>query len=82
MHHQTIHGKPMAFGVLSRTPRSVAVKGEELTRALEAGDYGKLREQYRIRYLVTAASTVPETNDSLRLIFEDSTHKLFGLGSE
>jgi len=46
----------LAFSVLSRTPRSVAMEGEEVKRLIENGDYIKLRTEYHIRYLVTDAA--------------------------
>src|SRR5436189_4692085 len=76
MYHQTVHEKPLVFGLLSRTPYSVAVKDEELKQLIGRGEYRRLHDEYRIRYLVTSAGTdIP-----FRTIFEDSNVKLYELG--
>lgn len=41
-YHQTIHGKPVAFGHLARLPRSVWDRDQELARLLQAGDVAAL----------------------------------------
>jgi len=82
MYHQTIHGKPMASacGVLSRTPHSAAMTGEAIERLFENGDYTHLRDEYRIRYLVTDPSKNVETeNGSVRTLFRDSKVTLYEL---
>jgi len=85
MYHQTVHEKPMAlaFSVLSRTPRSVAMEGEEVKRLIENGDYIKLRTEYHIRYLVTdAANDLERENGPVRTLFMDSKVKLYELRPE
>jgi len=85
MYHQTVHEKPMAlaFSVLSRTPRSVAMEGEEVKRLIENGDYIKLRTEYHIRYLVTdAANDLERENGPVRTMFMDSKVKLYELRPE
>ena len=85
MYHQTVHEKPMAlaYSVLSRTPHSVAMKGEELKRLIENGDYIKLRNEYKIEYLVTdAAKDLERENRSVRSLFGDSKVKLYELRPE
>jgi hypothetical protein len=80
MYYQTIHEKPMAFGVLSRTPHSVVSKDEELKRLIENGDYFKLHGESKIRYLITGAATdLERPNGSVRTIFKDSKVKLYEL---
>jgi hypothetical protein len=85
MYHQTVHEKPMAlaFSVLSRTPRSVAMEGEKVKRLIENGDYIKLRTEYHIRYLVTdAAKDLERENGRVRTLFRDSKVKLYELRPE
>jgi hypothetical protein len=82
MYYQTVHEKPVALGysVLSRTPRSVAMKGEELKRLIDNGDYNRLRNEYQIRYLVTdAAKDLERENGSVKTLFGDSKVKLYEL---
>jgi hypothetical protein len=85
MYHQTVHEKPMAsaVSVLSRTPHSVAMEGEEVKRLIENGDYIRLRNQYQIRYLVTdAAKDLESENDSVKHLYGDSKVKLYELRPE
>lgn len=53
LYYQTVHGKPMAFGYVARTPSSVAEKGQGLNRAINRGEYAALWDTYRIRYIAT-----------------------------
>jgi hypothetical protein len=80
MYYQIVHEKPLVFGLLSRTPQSVATKDEEIKRLIENADYVKLYDEYKIRYLVMGAATDLEENDSIRTIFEDSKVRLYELG--
>ena len=85
MYYQTVHEKPMAlaFSVLSRTPHSVAVQGEELEQLLENGEYSTLRDGYGIRYLVTdAAKDVDGEHGSVKILFADSRVTLYELRPE
>jgi hypothetical protein len=77
MYHQTIHEKPMAFGLLARTPHSVAVKNEELKRVFASGEYSKLRDEYNIRYVVVPGGT--QGGGSEKTIFEDLRVKVYDL---
>lgn len=52
MYYQTVHQRPMAFGYISRPPRSVDAKSSELRRGFEMGDYEKLYREYGFRYLI------------------------------
>ena len=52
LYYQTVHQRPMAFGYISRPPRSVDAKSSELRRVFEMGDYEKLYREYGFRYLI------------------------------
>ena len=67
----------MAFGLLARTPHSVAVKNEELKQVFANGEYSKLRDEYKIRYVVVPGGT--SDNGSARTIFEDARLKVYEL---
>jgi len=54
LYYQTVHQKPLAFGYVSRAPRSVDEKDRELVKTLKANDFLSLWSTYRIRYLITA----------------------------
>jgi len=49
---QTIHGKPLAFGYVSRLPASVAAEDRKLRLQLERGQLQTICRDYRIRYLL------------------------------
>lgn len=53
LYYQTVHGKPMAFGYVARTPSSVAEKEVPLRRAINRDEYSALWDTYRIRYIAT-----------------------------
>jgi len=56
LYHQTIHEKPMAFGYVSRLPRSVVEADERLVAQIERKDLQGLRDQYGFRYLATSGA--------------------------
>jgi hypothetical protein len=81
--HQTVHEKPMAFGLLSRIPASVERKNEELKRAFNNEEYARLRDDYQIRYLVMAAATDLEKKRSfIRTLHRDAKVALYELGAD
>jgi hypothetical protein len=51
--YQTIHEKPIAFGYVSRIPRSVAIKDDELKSVIAQGDLPRLWQEYHFKYLVS-----------------------------
>ncbi len=55
LYHQTGHGRPLAFGYLSRLPSSVVERTRGIAQALERGDLGSLCRRFGIRYLVVDA---------------------------
>lgn len=80
LYYQTVHQKPMAFGYIARTPSSVAEKGSLLRRAVNRGEYSKLWDTYRIRYIVTR--DVIEYDDSyisIELVYQDGEVKIYRL---
>lgn len=50
---QTEHGKPMAFGYTTRTPKSVEDKNFKIFAAIEENRHYELCSQYKIRYFAT-----------------------------
>ncbi len=54
-YYQTIHERPMAFGVVSRLPQGVAEKVRELLKTFDDGRYDVIWREYQIRYLVLSA---------------------------
>ncbi|HKB14828.1 MAG TPA: hypothetical protein VKF62_02130, partial [Planctomycetota bacterium] len=55
LYHQTGHGRPLAFGYLSRLPASVVARTRGIAQALEHGDLESLCRTFAVRYLVVDA---------------------------
>jgi len=77
LYHQTIHGKPIAFGYISRVPQSVVEKDRQISRLISDGDYQTLHNDYGFEYLVSQSSL---DHSSLRLIYSDERAYLYQLG--
>lgn len=83
MYYQTVHGKPIVFGYISRTTVSLVQKDEGLSRAIEAQDYGSLWETYHIRYIVTKDELVAPSDlpyISLEVVYHKLGVKIYRLG--
>jgi len=77
---QTRHGKPIAFGYVSRVPRSVALKDGELWKLLERGQYQEACSRFRISEIVT--NELPdgaEMRPDVKTIFEDGAIRVIAL---
>jgi hypothetical protein len=76
LRNQTITEKPIAFGYVTRLPRSVAEKDTGITGMLERNQYAELCMTAHIRYITTPASRPLTTdfpviyNDGLALIYD------------
>ena len=81
LYFQTIHEKPLAFGYISRVPASVARVDYQMNELAEGGEWGRLREEFGIRYLV-AEPALPVALDGRTptVLFEDAKTKLYDLG--
>jgi len=83
LYYQTIHEKPIAFGYLSRIPRSVNTKDEKLQQLIRDKQYILLCRDYNIRYLVTSADKDIVTEYPwIRMLYNDTEVKLYDLGAE
>jgi len=56
LYNQTLHGKPLAFGYVTRTPKSVEEKDFLIFAAIEEGRIDTLCKQFKIRYFTTPSS--------------------------
>ena len=56
LYYQTVHGKPMAFGYVSRVPESVSRRAQEIRRLWREGNVHDLRRAYGIRYILRQIS--------------------------
>ena len=83
LYYQTIHGKPIAFGYVSRLPTSVYNKDFELLQTIKKHNYGKLWDTYHIRYIIThdALDVLPtEPYISIEKVYDQSDIRIYRLG--
>jgi hypothetical protein len=77
---QTRHGKPIAFGYVSRVPRSVALKDGELWRLLEGGRFQEACSRFRVAEIVTNDPPGREQMiPGAKTIFRDGTVRVIAL---
>lgn len=82
LYFQTVHQKPMAFGYVSRVPRSVQEKSMKIIQAIAAKDYGRLYHRYKIRYLIAPATIeIKSERLPIQLLYKDSSVRLYDLGA-
>jgi hypothetical protein len=72
LYYQTRHRKPLVFGYVARTPSSVAEKEKGIIRAINRGEYVRLWDEYKVRYIVTE-SIIEYENPfvTVELIYQD-----------
>lgn len=83
LYYQTVHGKPIAFGYVSRLPSSVTAQDEALTQAILRWDYPALRETYRIGYIVSNNPLPAPAQGSaamLELLYDQKGIRIYRLG--
>lgn len=78
---QTIHEKPMAFGYISRIPRSVASSDKRIYQLLSDGKLGILRQSYNLRYLVVPADAKSRVPGAARVLHQDRDTVIFDLAT-
>jgi hypothetical protein len=85
MLYQTYHGKPIAFGYVSRVPKTVDVKDDELRSLIVQKSFHRLWQEYHFRYLVSKDLFVNklfegvETSGKRVLIWTDGQSSLFDM---
>jgi len=80
LYYQTIHQRPMAFGYISRVPKSVDAKSTELRQVFEMGDYEKLYREYGFRYLILPHGMNPLTTVGSPL-YQDNDAQIYDLSN-
>ena len=83
LYYQTIHGKPIAFGYISRVPTSVNERDIMLTQAINEQDYGTLWDTYHIRYVITLDvlhAQVAEPYMTIELVYDQDNVRIYRLG--
>jgi hypothetical protein len=80
LYYQIIHGKPMAFGYISRDPISVQHQNAVITFLLEHGDFSRLHTIFGIRYLVLHPGVIPVMQiDPKKALYRSSEAELYDL---
>ncbi len=77
LYHQTIHHKPIAFGYVTRLPKSVDTKDFLIFAALEEGRHADLCKVYKIRYVTTPDHRPLKT--SFPLIYQDKEALIYDM---
>ena len=80
---QTIYEKPMAFGYVSRIPKSINEKDDKLTQVIINQDYDSLYYDYNIRYLIVPILlNVRSDQLFIKLLYQDESVRLYDIGAE
>ena len=84
LYYQTVHGKPITFGYISRVPASVMAKDRELSKAIAAQDYAALWNIYHIRYIIAGrqlpAHDAHQADIELNAVYERNDIRIYRLG--
>jgi hypothetical protein len=83
LYYQTIHGKPITGGYVSRYPTSVVDKDEQLTETIVSKDYGKLWATYHIRYIVTQGTVrvqVGQPYITIKAVYDQNGVRIYRIG--
>lgn len=82
LYYQTVHGKPMAFGYISREPASVQARDAVLRSLYRQGDWLRLRDDFGFRFLVVpftrTALCLPEA--TIKMVYEGDGVRVYDLG--
>ncbi len=71
LYYQTIHGKPLGMGYISRYPTSVYREYMSKVRAVQNHEYSRLLEEYNIRYLITDERNNGKRPEILKILYEN-----------
>ena len=77
LYHQTGYEKPMAFGYISRTPKSLMTKEYRLWAYGEEGKYDKMCSEFKLRYLTTPAFRPLKT--SFPVVYQDAEALIYDI---
>jgi hypothetical protein len=82
LYYQTIHGKPIALGKLSRLPASLFFREGELKALASQGKFLVLHRQFSVKYMVTPTLVCPGSSAdcaSVKLVYQDTGHWVYDL---
>ncbi len=78
--NQTVHEKPIAFGYITRYPRSVKRRGNRLLRAISDQAWDRLYRDFRLRWLVLEPGRKLETRyPGVRVVYRDRVAEVYDL---
>ena len=75
MYYQTVHGKPIAAGYISKEPSTVAEDKLRKRLALRRRDFTELRDRWRVEYVIAPASQI----EPLPVAYEDESVRIYSL---
>jgi hypothetical protein len=78
LYNQTLHHKPIAFGYVTRVPRSVDEKDFHIFAALEQYRYDDLCRIYKIRYITIPVSRPLKTTE-YPIIYNDGNTLIYNM---
>ncbi len=78
LYHQTVHGKPIFYGYMSRVPASVSKKDGEIWQCVLDGRHEQLYQLYKIRYLVVGVDSLVEKLAS-DVVYRDDSVVIYDL---
>jgi hypothetical protein len=85
LYYQTIHGKPITGGYVSRYPTTVENKDEVLAKTIGSQNYGKLWATYHIRYIVThdtIQTQVGQPYITIKTVYDKNGVRIYRIGCE
>ena len=84
LYHQTIHRRPMAFGYVSRMPRSVMEKDSKLAMLMNERKFEALYRDYEIRYFAIRTQADQRRNPASDppVVYEDLQMRIYDLAPE
>lgn len=83
LYYQTIHGKPIAFGYVSRLPTSVELKDVTLKKTISNQDFGILWGTYHIRYIITHGSLQTKADEPyifVKTVYNQDNIRIYRIG--
>jgi hypothetical protein len=83
LYYQTIHGKPITFGYVSRLSTSVYFDDVDLTKTINDHNYGKLWGTYHIRYIITQHDLQPPLDQpyiSIQTVYDQKGISIYRIG--
>jgi hypothetical protein len=83
LYYQTIHGKPITGGYVSRYPTSVLNKDEILAETIKSQNYGKLWATYHIRYIVTIdriEAQLDQPEITIKAVYDKNGVRIYRIG--